>query len=125
MGTAGYQMRPGRDWRAVEKAPGDRPAHLGFNGSLKKFDVSSGLVPFSPSEAGAGSNLPSMAADSKQEARQALRRARASYERDAEAAKEARRKALADAQAAGLSLREIADEVGLHYSRISEILNDK
>ena len=66
-----------------------------------------------------------MPADSKQKAREALRRARANYERDAEAAKEARRKALADAQAAGLSLREIADEVGLHYSRISEILNGK
>jgi transcriptional regulator with XRE-family HTH domain len=66
-----------------------------------------------------------VAVDTKQKARKALRRARANYERDAEAAKEARRKALAEAQAAGLSLREIADEVGLHYSRISEILNGK
>jgi hypothetical protein len=66
-----------------------------------------------------------MASDPKQEARRALRRAQADYERDAEAVKEARRKAFADAQAAGLSLRDIANEVGLHYSRVSEILNGK
>ena len=66
-----------------------------------------------------------MTADPKQKAREDLRRARANYERSAEAAKEARREALEEAQVAGLSLREMADEVGLHYSRISEILNDK
>ena len=66
-----------------------------------------------------------MRADPKRKAREALRRAREKYERDAEAAKAARRKALFDAQAAGLSLREIANEVGLHYSRVSEILNGK
>lgn len=66
-----------------------------------------------------------MPVDTKQQARETLRRARANYERDAEAAKEARLKAFEEAQAAGLSLREIADEVGLHYSRISEILNGK
>jgi DNA-directed RNA polymerase specialized sigma24 family protein len=61
--------------------------------------------------------------DTKQEARKALRRAQADYERDAVAVKEARRQAFADARAAGLSLREIAKEVGLHYSRASEILS--
>ena len=66
-----------------------------------------------------------MPPDPKQKAREALRRAQVDYERDAEAVKEARRKAFADAQVAGLSLREIAEEVGLHYSRISEILNGK
>ncbi len=64
-----------------------------------------------------------MPADPK--ARVALRQAQAEYERDAMAVKEARRKAFADAQAAGLSLREIAKEVGLHYSRVSEVLNGK
>lgn len=63
--------------------------------------------------------------DTKQKARKALRRAQADYERDAVAVKEARREAFADAQAAGLSLREIAEEVGLHYSRVSEILSGK
>ena len=63
--------------------------------------------------------------DPKQKARKVLRQARLNYERDAEAAKEGRRKAFTDAQAAGLSLREIANEVGLHYSRVSEVLNGK
>ena len=66
-----------------------------------------------------------MVADLKQKARVALRRAQVQYEKDAEAVKEARRKALADAQASGLSLREIGKEVGLHYSRVSEILKGK
>ena len=63
--------------------------------------------------------------ETKQKARRALRRAQADYESDAVAVKEARREAFADAQAAGLSLREIAEEVGLHYSRVSEILSGK
>ncbi len=75
--------------------------------------------------AGDANALSSMSTDPRQKALETLRRARANYERDADAAKEARRKALADAHAAGLSLREIGDEVGLHYSRISEILNGK
>lgn len=47
-------------------------------------------------------------------ARKAVRDAQASFERDAEAVREARRQAFADALAAGLSLREIAEETGLH-----------
>ncbi len=66
-----------------------------------------------------------MVADPKQKAREALRRAQAEHERNSDAMKAARRKAFADAQAAGLSLREIAKEVGLHYSRVSEILSGK
>jgi DNA-directed RNA polymerase specialized sigma24 family protein len=66
-----------------------------------------------------------MAADPKQKARKAVREAQVRFERDAEAVREARRRAFADAQAAGLSLRQIAEEVGLHYSRISEILKGK
>jgi hypothetical protein len=66
-----------------------------------------------------------MPTDPKEQARAALRQAKADYEHDAQAVKDARRKAFADAQAAGLSLREIGDEVGLHYSRVSEILNGR
>jgi DNA-directed RNA polymerase specialized sigma24 family protein len=66
-----------------------------------------------------------MPVDPKQKARKAVREAQARFERDAEAVRDARRKAFADAQAAGLSLREIAKEVGLHYSRVSEILKGK
>lgn len=49
-------------------------------------------------------------------ARRAVRQAQASFERDAETVRGARRKAFADAQDAGLWLREIAEETGLHHS---------
>lgn len=63
-----------------------------------------------------------MPADPKQQqARKAVRDAQARFERDAEDVRDARRKAFADAQAAGLSLREIAEETGLHHSTVAEI----
>src|SRR6476646_3391511 len=49
----------------------------------------------------------------------------ARFEWDAQAVRDARRKAFADAQAAVLSLREIADEAGLHHSRIAEVIQGK
>src|SRR5680860_1276072 len=64
---------------------------------------------------------PRMPADPKQQARKAVRDAQAKFEQDAEDVREARRKAFADAQAAGLSLREIAQETGLHHSTVAEI----
>ena len=51
----------------------------------------------------------------------AVREAQARFERDAEGVRKARRKAFADAQAAGLSLREIAQETSLHHSTVAEI----
>jgi DNA-directed RNA polymerase specialized sigma24 family protein len=54
-------------------------------------------------------------------ARKAVRDAQKEFERDAEAVRGARRKAFADAVAAGLSLREIAEETGLHHSTVAEI----
>jgi DNA-directed RNA polymerase specialized sigma24 family protein len=54
-------------------------------------------------------------------ARNAVREAQKQFERDAEAVREARRKAFADALGAGLSLREIAKETGLHHSTVAEI----
>lgn len=62
-----------------------------------------------------------MPADPKQKARKAVRDAQGAFERDAEVVREARRKAFADAHAAGLSLREIAEETGLHHSTVAEI----
>lgn len=59
--------------------------------------------------------------DPKQTARKTVRDAQAAFERDAEDVREARRRAFADAQAAGLSLREIAQETGLHHSTVAEI----
>jgi ribosome recycling factor len=64
-------------------------------------------------------------ADPTQQARNAVRDAQARFERDAEAVRNARRKAFADAQAAGLSLRAIAKEAGLHHSRIAEVIHGK
>lgn len=58
-------------------------------------------------------------------ARKAVREAQTSFERDAAAVREARRKAFADAQAAGLSLREIAKEAGLHHSRVADVIRGK
>jgi DNA-binding NarL/FixJ family response regulator len=58
-------------------------------------------------------------------ARKAVRDAQAAFRRDAEAVREARRKAFADALAAGLSLREIAEETGLHHSTVAEIARGK
>jgi len=58
-------------------------------------------------------------------AREAVRNAQATFERDAEAVREARRKAFADAKAAGLSLREIAREAGLHHSRVAAVIQGK
>lgn len=66
-----------------------------------------------------------MSADSKQSLRKAVRDAQATFERDAEAVRSARRKAFADAQAGGLSLREIAKEAGLHHSRIAAVIQGK
>jgi len=54
-------------------------------------------------------------------ARKIVRDAQEQFERDAEAVREARRKAFAGALVAGLSLREIAEETGLHHSTVSEI----
>jgi DNA-directed RNA polymerase specialized sigma24 family protein len=58
-------------------------------------------------------------------ARKAVREAQASFERDAKAVREARRKAFADAQARGLSLHEIAKEAGLHHSRVADVIRGK
>jgi hypothetical protein len=66
-----------------------------------------------------------MAIDPKQKARESVRDAQARFERDAQVVRDARRKAFADAQTAGLSLREIADEAGLHHSRIAEVIQGK
>lgn len=65
-------------------------------------------------------------ADAKGEkARRAVRAAQAKFERDQDAAHEARRKAFAQAQKAGLTLRDIAEEVGLHHTRVLQIIRDK
>ncbi len=61
---------------------------------------------------------------SKKKALADVKRAQRDFERDAEAVREARRKAFADALSAGLSLREIAEETGLHHSTVAEVARD-
>jgi len=58
-------------------------------------------------------------------ARKEVRDAQEQFARDAEAVREARRTAFANALAAGLSLREIAQETGLHHSTVAEIARGK
>lgn len=64
-------------------------------------------------------------ADAAKKVRADLRRAQAVFERaqdQREKASAARRESIKRAQAAGLSLREIGEETGLHFSRVAEIL---
>jgi DNA-directed RNA polymerase specialized sigma24 family protein len=64
-----------------------------------------------------------MADDSKREAAsKAVKAAQKQFERDSKAAREARRRAFTQAQKNGLSLREIAEDVGLHRSRVAQII---
>jgi len=55
-------------------------------------------------------------------ASKAVQVAQKQFERNSNAAREARRKAFAQAQKEGLSLRDIGELVGLHRSRVGEIL---
>jgi DNA-directed RNA polymerase specialized sigma24 family protein len=66
-----------------------------------------------------------MPQDEKTKARKAVRTAQKHFERESDAAQRARRKAFAQAQKEGLSLREIGEEVGLHRSRIAQIIKGK
>jgi DNA-directed RNA polymerase specialized sigma24 family protein len=66
-----------------------------------------------------------MADESKTALLASVRAAQERYEADVESARKGRRQAFAKAQAEGLSLREISEEVGLHRSRIGQILEGK
>lgn len=55
-------------------------------------------------------------------ARKAVKSAQRKFDRESAATQKARRQAFARAQKEGLSLREIAEEVGLHRSRIAQII---
>lgn len=69
-----------------------------------------------------------MADDAQAKARKAVRRAQADFERSSERheqVRDARRERFKEAQAAGLSTREIAEETGLHFTRVARILSGK
>jgi hypothetical protein len=70
-----------------------------------------------------------MPSDPKEKARAEVRRAQAEFERAQERAKRqraeiraARRKSFKRAQERGLTVRDIAEEIGLDFSRVAEIL---
>ncbi len=52
----------------------------------------------------------------------AVKAAQRQFERDSKAVREARRKAFAQAQREGLSLRDIGELVGLDRSRVGQII---
>lgn len=70
-----------------------------------------------------------MAKDSKEKARADVRRAQADFERAQERVKRERtkvrgerRKRFAQAQKDGLTVRDIAEETGLNYSHVAEVI---
>lgn len=64
-----------------------------------------------------------MSGDHKRDAAlKAVQAAQKQFEREADVAQRTRRKAFAQAQKDGLSLREIGEVVGLHRSRIAQII---
>lgn len=66
-----------------------------------------------------------MADADNQKARRAVRAAQGKFERVQGAAARDRRKAFAQAQKEGLTLREIGAEVGLHHTRVLQIIRGK
>jgi hypothetical protein len=63
-----------------------------------------------------------MAEAKEEKARRAVRAAQAKFKRAQDAVRKERREAFADAQRAGLSLRDIGEEVDLHHTRVAEII---
>lgn len=61
----------------------------------------------------------------EKKAREDLRRTQANFERKVEEAHAERLASFKEAQKAGLSLRQIAGEVGLHWTRVGQILRGK
>ena len=69
-----------------------------------------------------------MADEAEAKARKAVRRAQADFERGQnklEALRETRRKSFEQARAAGLSMRDIAEETDLHFTRVAQVLKQK
>lgn len=63
--------------------------------------------------------------EKSKKARRAVEAAQAKFERDRDTARRERRKAFAEAQKAGLSLRDIGEAAGLHRSRVAEIIRNE
>lgn len=63
-----------------------------------------------------------MAKANEQKALRAVKDAQTKFEREQAKTQESRRKAFAAAQEAGLSLRQIGEAVGLHHTRVLQII---
>jgi len=69
-----------------------------------------------------------MADKAKVKARKAVRQAQSAFERTGdqhERARKARREAFEQAREAGLSMRDIAKESSLHFTRVAQVLQQK
>jgi hypothetical protein len=66
-----------------------------------------------------------MPTDQKDAMRVAVRAAQESYEADVDKARQMRRDVFTKAQEEGLTLRDIAKAVGLHHSRVGQIIEGK
>lgn len=69
-----------------------------------------------------------MADKAEVKARKAVRQAQSAFERTGEQherARKARREAFEQARAAGMSMRDIAKETGLHFTRVAQVLQQK
>ncbi|MBS1889325.1 MAG: hypothetical protein JSU06_19270 [Actinobacteria bacterium] len=66
-----------------------------------------------------------MPTDPKDALRASVRAAQKRYEAEAHAARQVRRDAFTKAQEEGLSLRDIGEAVGLHHSRVGQIIEGK
>ena len=64
-------------------------------------------------------------ADRKEQGRRAAKKAQADYERTIDKARDSRRAGFEKAQKAGLSLREIGQAVGLHWTTVRQVLKGK
>jgi uncharacterized membrane protein len=63
-----------------------------------------------------------MPTDPKDALRSSVRAAQERYDEESEAARQARRDAFAKAQESGLTQREIGEAVGLHHTRVGQII---
>jgi uncharacterized membrane protein len=69
-----------------------------------------------------------MADAAQAKARKAIRKAQSDFERSQdrhEQIREKRLKSFEQARAAGLSMRDIAKETGLHFTRVAQVLKQK
>jgi hypothetical protein len=64
-------------------------------------------------------------AEARQKAEQGVREAQKDFERQTADAHAARRKAFERARKAGLTLREIGEQAGLHHTTVGEIIRGR